>query len=214
MQFWGFFRDNIVAGVAAVLGPVVFVGSLVLHTYELGDMGLPVEIWAALGGAIFFLGVLGILYTSWKRSRAKHPQLPFHVEKFCEPQDVRYRHDVGATIGYPHKLLIVLKNRSEKEIIVSPAKWQNATDFPTRRLTVDEQVWSPEGHDGWQLDSWGKETREPFVLPQGRAIQTWIGLIRPLEEVELRRRIITKRLGTLLVPFTVDGVAKSEKIKL
>jgi hypothetical protein len=139
---------------------------------------------------------------------------PAVVERPLVTQDVRYRHDEGPEIGYQHKLLIVLKNESDKGIIVGPAKWQNAMDFISRRLAIDEQVWSPEGREGWQMDSWGKETREPFVVPQGRAIQTWIGLPESLNEIDLRRRIVTKRLGTLTVPYKVNGEERLESIRL
>jgi hypothetical protein len=43
-MLWSFFRDNILAGIAAVLGPAITVGSLILHAYTLRDMGLPVEV--------------------------------------------------------------------------------------------------------------------------------------------------------------------------
>ena len=44
--------------------------------------------------------------------------------------------------------------------------------------------------------------------------QTWVGLPAPLDKVELRRRMMTKRLGTLIVPLTIDGRTTLETIKL
>jgi hypothetical protein len=52
------------AGIALLLGPVISIGSLILHAYALHDMGLPIEIWVSIGLLIFFLGVVGVLYKS------------------------------------------------------------------------------------------------------------------------------------------------------
>ena len=57
----GFFKRHLWPGVCLLLGPTIVIGGLVLHAYALKDLGLPVEIWAAIGLAIFFLGVIGIL---------------------------------------------------------------------------------------------------------------------------------------------------------
>jgi hypothetical protein len=43
---------------------------------------------------------------------------------------------------------------------------------------------------------------------------TWVGLHGPIYEIELRQRIVGKRLGTLIIPFTVDGESRMETIKL
>jgi hypothetical protein len=50
-----FFRKHIIAGIGLLVGPAIFIGSLVLHGTALHEMGLPVEIWEAIGGGIFFL---------------------------------------------------------------------------------------------------------------------------------------------------------------
>jgi hypothetical protein len=64
MPFLKFFQDKVLAGIALFLGPGVFAGSLILHAYALHDMGLPIEIWVAIGLLIFSFGVVGVLYKS------------------------------------------------------------------------------------------------------------------------------------------------------
>jgi hypothetical protein len=166
--------------------------------------------------AIFFLGIWGILYASLKHSHTQNHESLISAENFFMPQDVRYRNDVGTPdrpIGYPHKLLIVVKNDGDKDLVVRPGKWQgSAADISFRRM--EEHLWTPEGPGGWQNENWGKETREPLLISAGQAVQTWVGLYAPLDDIELRRRLASKRLGTLIVPFIVDGNARSETMKL
>jgi hypothetical protein len=56
-----FFNRHPLAGIGLLLGPTIAIGSLILHAIALKEMGLPVEIWVALGLAIFFLSVIGML---------------------------------------------------------------------------------------------------------------------------------------------------------
>jgi hypothetical protein len=135
---------------------------------------------------------------------------PISPESFLAPQDAYYLHDATAE-GYPHKLKIVLRNDSDGDFIVTSAEWQDTWNLTLPPL--NEHLWQPEGPRGWQNDDWGGETNQALVRP-GRAIQTWVGLPAPLDEVELRRRMMTKRLGTLIVPLTIDGRTALETIKL
>ena len=133
------------------------------------------------------------------------------LEQALVPQDAYYLPDEDAK-GYPHKLKIVLTNESAGAIVVTPAEWENTCNFTLPPL--NEHPWQLEGPHGWQNKDWGEETHEPLLVRSGRAIQTWVGLPAPLDKVQLRRRIMTKRLGTLIVPLTVDGNAISETIRL
>ena len=63
-----FFQDHLVAGIGLLLGPLVAIIGLVLHSYALIEMGLPVEI---LGLVIFFLSVIGVLYQQHKITRSQ-----------------------------------------------------------------------------------------------------------------------------------------------
>jgi hypothetical protein len=136
---------------------------------------------------------------------------PISPDGVLEPQDACYLDDKDAK-GYPHKLKIVLTNESAGNIIVTPAEWRNIWNFTSPPL--NEHPWQREGPHGWQNKDWGEETPEPLLVRSGRAIQTWVGLPGPVDTIELRRRIMTKRLGILIVPFTIDGRATSETIRL
>jgi hypothetical protein len=127
------------------------------------------------------------------------------------PQDAYYLHDTVAE-GYPHKLKIALRNDSVGDFIVTSAEWQDTWNLTLPPL--HEHLWQPEGPRGWQNDDWGGETNEALLVRPGRAIQTWVGLPAPLDKVELRRHMMTKRLGTLIVPLTIDGRTTLETIKL
>jgi hypothetical protein len=128
-------------------------------------------------------------------------------------QDIYYLPEPTAP-GYPHKLKIVVSNGSASGITLKPATWKTSPgDLATPPLT--ERPWQREGPRGWQRRDWEQmEISEPFYLPSGRAVQTWVGLLAPLDEIKLRRRIVGKRLGTLIVPFIIDGRATSETIRL
>jgi hypothetical protein len=236
-----FFKKHIVGGIGIFVGSAISIGSLVLHVYALHEMGLPIEIWVAVGLGIFILSVVGILYKWWDenqripagqgqgtRSQIAEPEriqaALSHVkslrpssEQSLVPQDVYYFHDTTPGRGYPHKVWIVLRNAGRRDLFVSPAKWETSTgDIATR--PISQHPWTPEGPGGWEKNSWSwpREERqnEPIHVPRGGIIQTWVGLPGPLHEVELRRRIVTKRLGALIIPVKVNGETRSETIRL
>jgi hypothetical protein len=60
------FRRHRWTGPLLLVGPLIAIGSLLLHAYVLKEMGVPIEVWAAVGLGIFFLGVIGILM-KWER---------------------------------------------------------------------------------------------------------------------------------------------------
>jgi hypothetical protein len=65
-----FFRRYVLAGIVLFVGPAITVGSLLLHAYTVRELGLPVEVWVAIGLAIFFLSVIGILFRWHEEHRA------------------------------------------------------------------------------------------------------------------------------------------------
>jgi hypothetical protein len=110
-----------------------------------------------------------------------------------------------------------MRNESSKELVLRPAQWETGTaDISTR--PIQQQPWTAEGPNGWQNGSWIwrsiERQNDPLPVLPGGVIQTWVGLLGPLEEKELRRRTVTKRLGTLITPFSIDGRSLSETIKL
>ncbi len=133
------------------------------------------------------------------------------------PLDVFYTHDTAPGRGYPHKLWIVLRNESDSSLFLHPATWNSRdADFAIRPL--DRHPWTPEGRDGWQSGSWNWATIErqydPLSVPPGRVVRTWVGLPGPVTDAELRRRLVSKRLGTLVVPFTIAGREQTQTISL
>jgi hypothetical protein len=202
---------------------LVSIAALLFIAQKLGlpnyEMSLPIEVWVAIGLLIFIIAAGSFLTTRNRghRQPAQSAQSlvaavppPPSAEQVLVPQDTYYLHDATAA-GYPHKLKIVLRIESAGDVIVTSAEWQDTWNLTLPPL--NEHLWQSEGPRGWQNDDWGGETHEALVRP-GRAIQTWVGLPSPLDEVELRRRIMTKRLGTLIVPLTIDGRTTLETIKL
>jgi hypothetical protein len=138
------------------------------------------------------------------------------AKQILVPVDIYPLHDPNAQ-GYPHKLCIAVKNESGKDLLVDPADWEKrgASDIAFRRS--DYHPWIPEGPNGWERRDWmwsRSPDRATIHLPRDRAIMTWVGLHGPIYEIELRQRIVGKRLGTLIIPFTVDGESRMETIKL
>jgi hypothetical protein len=229
-----FFKKHIVGGIGIVLGSAVTIGSLVLHAYELHEMGLPIEIWVAIGLGIFILSVVGILYKWWdenQRVPAGHRQVAqpeigvttrdvsssSSPEKALAPCDIYHFHDPAPERNYPDKLCISLKNESDADLLVSPAKWENLNPSDIEFRRIQEHPWIPEGPKGWAKRDWlwsKSPGSAPIHVPRGRAIQTWVGLHGPLDDAELRQRIVGKRLGTLIIPLTANGESKMETHKL
>jgi hypothetical protein len=164
----------------------------------------------------------------WRRYQRATPQaqnvrvwgiLVFSPERFAL-QDTHYHHDtITPGLGYGHKLWIVLRNQSGAELIVNPASWETSVgDIAV--LPLAKHPWTPEGTGGWENNSWSWPRRErelePIHVYRGGVIQTYVPLPGPLNggDVELRRRIVSKRLGTLIIPFSMDGQQLSETKKL
>ena len=141
------------------------------------------------------------------------------LSKTLAPVDIYYIHDDEPGRGYPHKLCIALKNESGRDLVVNPAKWErrSAADIAFRRLQRDEQNWIPEGPEGWEKRNWiwsKSSDGGAMHVPRGRAILTWVGLHERVDYVEVIRRILSKRIGRLTVPLTIDGQATTETIEL
>jgi hypothetical protein len=75
---FAFFQRHIIAGIGLLVGPAIAIGSLILHAVALHEMGLPLEIWVAIGLAIFMLSVIGILI-KWDQERYPANNAPADV---------------------------------------------------------------------------------------------------------------------------------------
>jgi hypothetical protein len=167
-------------------------------------MGLPIEIWVAVGLGIFILSVVGILYKWWDenqripagqgqgtRSQIAEPEriqaALSHVkslrpssEQSLVPQDVYYFHDTTPGRGYPHKVWIVLRNAGRRDLFVSPAKWETSTgDIATR--PISQHPWTPEVlADGKRIvgAGHGRSVRTSrFMFPEGVLSKRGLGCL-------------------------------------
>jgi hypothetical protein len=148
------------------------------------------------------------------RPSADMPSSSADQAKLFTVQDVYFEANYDPSIVYNHKLRIVLRNESGKDLIVSPAKWETSTgDIATQPL--NEHPWRLEGRKGWETGDWGPERRgEPVYVRPGAVLQTWIGLLQTVTEVEVRRRQITHRLGTLVIHLKIDRKSEQHRIRL
>jgi hypothetical protein len=128
------------------------------------------------------------------------------------PQDVYLEATEDATIEYKRKLRVVLRNGSNREIIVRRPTWRTDTgDIPVRPHTLG---WDLESGHGWSSKRW-RGTGQPEVTAQvGQVFCTWIGLTPTADEDDVRRRAVTRHLGTLVVPLTIDGQSQTQAIRL
>jgi hypothetical protein len=127
---------------------------------------------------------------------------------------VYFERNDAPTIHYKRKLRVVLRNESGKEVLVRPAKWETGTgDIAVQPLR--EHPWQLEGTGGWENGSWGAERfGEAVHVPPGRVLQTWVGLHPSADEVDVRRRHETRRLGTLIIPSNTEGRDQEQRIRL
>jgi hypothetical protein len=134
--------------------------------------------------------------------------------KFFVIQDAYFERNDEPNIVYKRKLRIVLRNESGKDVLIKAARWETSTgDIAVQPLT--EHSWRLEGSGGWENGSWGPERwGEAIHVTPGRVLQTWIGLLPSADEVDVRRRHETRRLGTLIIPFNMDGHDKEQRIRL
>ncbi len=111
------------------------------------------------------------------------------------------------------KLRIILRNDGDKDLILKPARWQtNTGDIAT--TPRKEQLWEPEGSGGWENNSWAGERSGSVPMAPGAVLRTYIGLHPSAEDVEVRRRHETRRLGTLVISLEIDGGDEERRIRL
>jgi hypothetical protein len=112
------------------------------------------------------------------------------------PQDVYL--EFADSDDYKRKLRIEVRTESDRDVIVYAARWVSKTgDIPT------VPVPAPGTHP-WQIEGAGRELYEVHSMP-GQMLRTWVGLEMSAEKADIRRRTVTRRLGTLVVPLRVDG---------
>jgi hypothetical protein len=119
--------------------------------------------------------------------------------------------DDKPTIEFKRKLRIVLRNDSNKEVILREPTWKSDTgDIPTRPHPLK---WDRESGQGWTSKQWGGPGQAEATVKNGQVICTWIGLTSGADFDDVRRRLVTQKLGTLVVPLTVDGQTQVDTIR-
>lgn len=120
--------------------------------------------------------------------------------------------DDNPNIEYKRKLRIVLRNCSSREIIVREPEWQSDTgDIPARPHALR---WDREPGQGWTSKKWGGPGHAELTAKAGQVFCTWIGLTPSASEDDVRQRMVTHRLGTLVVRLTTDGQSQTQSIRL
>jgi hypothetical protein len=159
------------------------------------------------------------VFSAWRAFFKGHPATnitssAMALAKHFVVQDVYFERNDDPNIVYKRKLRIVVRNESGKGVIVKPAKWETSTgDIAVQPLR--EHPWRLEGSGGWENGSWGPERLgEAVHVAPGRVLQTWVGLLPSADEDEVRRRHETRRLGTLVILFSMDGRDEEQRIRL
>jgi hypothetical protein len=128
------------------------------------------------------------------------------------PQDVYLEATEDPGIEYKQKLRVVLRNASNREVIVRKPTWQ--TDTGDIEVRPHDLVWDLESGQGWTSKRWRGPGQTELTARTGQVFCTWIGLTPPADEDDVRRRALTRRLGTLVVPLTIDGLTQTQTIRL
>lgn len=170
-------------------------------------------------GGIGFGAVMG----GWavhSRTRTIKNNYPAKVEEGGEvqaltliPLDVYLEVNDSPTIEYKRKLRIVLRNVSEHDVLVKAGQWRtDIGDIEVRPLK--QQSWDPETEKGWTSGHWSGPGRPELLVHPGQAFSTWVGLMPSVVEQDVRRRFVTQRLGTLIIPLTTQSGNRTKTLRL
>jgi hypothetical protein len=128
---------------------------------------------------------------------------------YLMPQEVYLeRGDDVPGVIYKRKLRIEIKNVSRKIITVLPATWEPG-DIAVQPLK--QLLWQLEVESGQR---WGTEVADLPIVQPDATIRTWVGLHPSADEEEVRSVGEVRRLGTLVVPLSIDGHRAEERIQL
>jgi hypothetical protein len=124
-----------------------------------------------------------------------------------EPKDI-------SRLKYPRKLSVLLRNDTGSRIVVS------APDWISGRSTVPfhPPFWSIVQNEnkavgGWSRDKWVGEQSTITVEP-GDVFRARLGLNHRFSPEDLRLRLNTQRVGTLVLPVESDGQDREWRITL
>jgi hypothetical protein len=136
------------------------------------------------------------------------------AEKILVPEDVCFERSDDQAIQYKRKLRIVLRNESEKHIIVRSPSWRRRSNLDIQVRPQDRYLWQTEGPNGWENGSWGPNEMAEVPAGPGAILRTWIGLHDDATRDGVRRRLVQGNLGILVVPLIIDGQLTEQRLTL
>lgn len=152
------------------------------------------------------MGLTAISSFAWYTSRL------IDVMKWLSIQDIYRTEDNRSAVAYPTKIWIVIKNESDTTLRVGGAEFRTSAGGVKVTYRSDLKL-RVEGTNGWQAGSWSNENREVFVHA-GKSFETWIGLPSGVGVEEIRRRSLTRTLGTLIVSVERKGRQRNLTINI
>lgn len=109
-------------------------------------------------------------------------------------------------LQYPYKLRIVVANASERILDMARGQWasRSPADIAFQPISL---VWRAEGPNGWAQKSFSGPEVDQIVLRPGGVAEIWIPLAGVATDEDVRRRLVTHRLGKLTVPIKGEADA-------
>jgi hypothetical protein len=84
LQFWKFLREHVVAGLGLIVGPFITIGATLNDIYTVVNLGLPPQVWQAIGAFVFFAAVILLLYR-FSREQQRTTAQDEQLDKFYAP---------------------------------------------------------------------------------------------------------------------------------
>lgn len=142
MDRQSFLRKHLWAGIGLILGPAITIGSLILHAYALIEMGLPIDIWVAIGLAIFFLSTIGILYG--QHQHANNGQILHHApvlttEIAKSPGTITNKTSTAFETLTNYELRLAAHNLSSRLSAFADNHFRERTNIPNRWISQDDK---------------------------------------------------------------------------
>lgn len=124
---------------------------------------------------------------------------------FAQPEVVPSAEQI-AKLKWKRKLRVVLVSKEKTDIDVCAPDWISRRGF----VPFQPPFWSIvrlENRDagGWRQDQW-KNDGSRVTVPPGYAVQVSVGLNDSLTVDEIKERLKTVSVGTLVVPVYINGV--------
>jgi hypothetical protein len=164
---------------------------------------------AVVGVAVGLIMQLVARHGSSVNERVPNFELPTPFLTMLDKEPSR-QPDSGVT--YKFKLYIILRNDSAQYIETVAGTWEPGDVG----LPLSQQLWQIEGTGGWQTGSWQPEQRGELqnVRPT-QVLRTWIPLVPAIQDADVRRNIVQKRVGTLVIHLKVAGrILEAQRIRL